>query len=116
VHGRWTPPAPCPKRLAPDFTAVIAASDALAAWKDDPDEIRAPKRWDREACVAAALRFLTEAPAGLELTERSYADWVARQSEALPHTSSLQRYGGFAAVTAEARRRYDAGAAAPHAR
>jgi hypothetical protein len=54
--------------------------------------------------------------AGKQLTERSYADWVAHQSDALPHTSSLQRYGGFAAVAAEAQRRYDASAAAPHAR
>ena len=95
---------------------MIAASDSLATWKGDPGEIRARKRWDREACVAAALRFLTDAPAGLELTERAYADWVARQPDALPHTSSLQRYGGFTAVTAEAQRRYHASTAASHAR
>jgi hypothetical protein len=99
ARGRWTP-----LRVAPgvDFTAAIAASDALAAWKDDPAERRRPKRWRREDCVAAVERFLAQAPAGSRATQRAYADWAREQPDPVPYPSAISRQGGFAAIRAEA--------------
>ena len=103
ADGRWTPPRAAPKGEV-DFTHVIAASDALAAWKG-ADERRRPRRWQFEDCAAAMGRFLADAPARSRATERAYTDWASAQTGAVPYQSAMDRHGGFAAVRAEAERR-----------
>lgn len=107
ARGRWTP-RPVRRGLLPDFTAIIPESEALATWKNHPGERRRVKRWDAEACIQAAQRYLREAPPGRPLTERNYADWAAEQAEPVPQVSSLQRQDRFAAIVAEAQRRHHA--------
>ena len=99
-EGKWTPPAPLERALRPDFTEPVA----LEVSAPEPLPTRAP--WTREECLEALAELLRELGESTYLTQKLYLETCRkRQTRSLPGYGTLQRFGKFNALVAEARER-----------
>jgi hypothetical protein len=94
--GKWTPTAAPAREVRPDYTQPIALPPEMPR--------RRKKRWTREECLAALAGLLAELGARERLTQRRYQEEAKGRAE-LPALRSLQRYGSFTELVAEARKR-----------
>lgn len=95
--GRWTPIAPPPLAVRPDYTKPVKLPASFAPVR------RRRYRWTKKECVGSLAGLLAET--GSErLTQRLYQQ-RRRSNPDLPPLTALQRQGGFGALMAQARKR-----------
>lgn len=106
ARGLHVPDRPPAKHQRPDYRRPV-----LTPADDEPSSETSPRRrrtktWeDRDACVAAVQRFLTQLQPGQKDGRKAYVDWSTGRP-GTPSASALDRHhGGYAGVRAEARAR-----------
>ena len=100
--GKWTPAGPLAyavrRRAGIDFGTLVGGL-GLAV-----DESRRRRRWTRAECLAALQQWQAELPAATRPTQRAYQD-SSRGRADLPALTSIQVWGKWSEMVAEARRR-----------